>query len=125
MNIPGWEKQRVILKGAGMMKWLRYWLIDKLNRNPTLCWAELVIWAEFPENHKFSEIFRLDNFRAKKSNYCFKCLYIDSRKDAYKQAVGRVRRRGERRSAYIHSKTGSGPYSATPELIDAAKAVIR
>jgi len=61
-----------------MNKWLRWKIAVLLNRLPDTCWAELVMWAEFPENHEFMEVFSLRHSagyceRMGDTPYCGKC----------------------------------------------------
>ena len=61
-----------------MTKWLRWKIAVLLNRLPDTCWAELVMWAEFPENHEFMEVFSLRHSaghceRMEDTPYCGKC----------------------------------------------------
>jgi hypothetical protein len=46
-------------------------LVD--NKNKNYCWAELAMWAMFPEHHYFSDIWQ-DSFKQIDGcNYCGKC----------------------------------------------------
>jgi hypothetical protein len=60
------------------MKWLRWKLALFLDRYPDTCWADLVMWAVYPELHPFAEIFQMRGTigqceRAGCTPYCGKC----------------------------------------------------
>jgi len=46
-------------QGRGIVKRFRNWIIFtfRLYDCKRICWARAVMWAEFPENHLFSEIY--------------------------------------------------------------------
>ena len=57
------------------MRWL---IIRLLNRLEDTCWAELVLWAIYPEIHPFDEIFEMRGTagqceRRGELPYCGKC----------------------------------------------------
>jgi hypothetical protein len=59
-------------------KWIRMKIAEFLDRREDTCWAELAMWALFPECHDFREIFdglprRGGCERRDESNYCGKC----------------------------------------------------
>lgn len=60
-----------------MGSWIRIKIIDRLYRDPDICWSRLVNWAYFPENHDFREIFHAkSHFPAEADcSYCGKCTH--------------------------------------------------
>ena len=70
------------------LKWARHggesggrirWLIARfLDRFDDTCWASLALWALFPENHSFEEVFEMRNTAGRcaahgEAPYCGKC----------------------------------------------------
>jgi hypothetical protein len=69
---------------------VRAWIVRLLDRSPRTCWAELVLWWAYPEDHPFFEIFNCGNSRIwyqsctpQRGAYCGKC-----------ERTGRLWRRG-------------------------------
>ena len=59
--------------------WFRWQIALLLDRLADTCWAELVMWAQFPEHHEFGEILDMRNTaghcdRLGETAYCGKCL---------------------------------------------------
>ena len=62
----------------GHMRWHLAKLFDKFQDT---CWAELVVWALYPENHPFMELFELRHSAGRcgargEHPYCGKCLCL-------------------------------------------------
>jgi hypothetical protein len=58
--------------------WLRWKLALFLNRYADTCWADLVIWAVYPEDYPFGDVFYMRNRagcceQSGHYNYCGKC----------------------------------------------------
>lgn len=58
------------------------WVIARcLDRFPDVCWANVAMWAHFPENHDFTEVFELRHTAGRcEANgdlpYCGKCAVL-------------------------------------------------
>ena len=59
------------------VKAFRMRIAQLLDRYPDTCWATLVMWAQFPECHRFREIFRMRHTAGfcddQPYYYCGKC----------------------------------------------------
>lgn len=62
------------------MEWLRWKIIEWLNRYVDTCWADLVNWAVYSQDHLFVEVFSLRGSARACFHcgdvYCGKCLQI-------------------------------------------------
>jgi len=61
-----------------MKEWIRWQLAFLLNNFSDTCWTELVLWVINPDEHDFSEIFRMRGTagrcgRLGEPPYCGKC----------------------------------------------------
>lgn len=60
------------------------WVIARImDRSPDTCWASLVIWAIYPDEHPFLEILELRHTagRCGDSPYCGKCYILRKGKE--------------------------------------------
>ena len=72
---------RIISKLTSIVRWQIACLLDRF---PSVCWAGAVTWAQFPEDHPFSEIFELRYTAGRcgaggDAPYCGKCAVLAGR----------------------------------------------
>jgi hypothetical protein len=63
-------------------KWLRWKIAKVLNIFSDTCWAELVLWAMYPEHHEFSEFMEMRGTagycrQVGDAAYCGKCEVLE------------------------------------------------
>jgi hypothetical protein len=65
-----------------LYKWIRWQIALLLNKFSDTCWADLVVWAIYPENHDFHEVFwkrgtagQCEHLGAEP--YCGKCRVVE------------------------------------------------